>query len=81
MSQLKGFQFVTTLFLLFKNMENEDKTKYVILFKLKSRNSCQLKFHQLCVSINLHYNYIKHTKNLGKRSGWIIDSVIDHNIS
>ena len=26
------------------------------------------------VSINLFYNHIKHTKILGKGSGWIIDS-------
>ena len=31
--------------------------------------------------INLHYNYNKHTKSLGKDSGWIIDSVLDHAIS
>ena len=30
---------------------------------------------------NLFYNYIKHTKTIGKGSGWIIDSVIDHTIS
>ena len=28
MTQLKGFKFVTTLVLVFKNIENTDKTKY-----------------------------------------------------
>ena len=28
MTQLKGFQFVTTLVLVFKKIESEDKTKY-----------------------------------------------------
>ena len=28
MSQLKGFKFVTTLVLVFKNIESKDKTKY-----------------------------------------------------
>ena len=28
MSELRGFKFVTTLALVFKNIESEDKTKY-----------------------------------------------------
>lgn len=27
--------------------------------------------------MNLYYDYIKHTKYIGKGSGWVIDSVID----
>ena len=46
----------------------------MIFFTLKSRNNCQWKWHWLCFSIN----YVKQTKILGKGSGWIIDSVIEH---
>ena len=31
LTQLKGFKFVTTLVLMFKNRESKDKTKYEIL--------------------------------------------------
>ena len=32
-------------------------------------------------SIPHTYSYIKYTKNVGKSSDWIVDSVIDHNIN
>ena len=32
MSGLKGFKFVTTIVLLFKNIENEDEIKYDIFY-------------------------------------------------
>ena len=37
LTQLKGFKFVTTLVLMFRKTESEDKFS----FKLKSRNYCQ----------------------------------------
>ena len=39
-TELRGFKFVTTLVLVFKKIESEDKTKeWHILFKLKSGNN------------------------------------------
>ena len=48
------------------------------LFKLKSRNDYQWKWHWSCVSINSYYKHIRYTKFIRKRTGWIIDLVIDH---
>ena len=33
---------------------------------------------RVILMMHLYYDYIKHTKKLGKGSGWIIDSVLDH---
>ena len=56
-TQLKGFKFVTTLVLAFKNMKAKIKQSMTIFIQAQ-----------------------KH-KSLGKGSGWIIDSAIDHTIS
>ena len=37
LTQLKGFKFVTTLLLVFENIENEDKTKIIWQLKIKWR--------------------------------------------
>ena len=42
LTQLKGFKFVTTLLLVFKKIESEDKTKYDNVYSsFKSRNNHQ----------------------------------------
>ena len=82
MSQLRGFKFVTTLVLVLKKIESEDKTKYdnfyssskaeIIINESDIENVFKLIYTTIIANIQ---------KSLGKGSGWIIDSVIDHSIS
>ena len=74
---------MTPLALVFKNIENQDKTKYDTFYShLNNRNNYQWKRHWWCVSINLYTTIISNIqKSLEKGSGWIIDSPIDHTIS
>ena len=60
--QLKGFAFVTTLALVFKKIESKDKKNIEIFIQVQKRNNYQWKWHWWCASINLYYNYHKHTK-------------------
>ena len=81
-TQLKGFKFVTTLVLVFKKIESEDKTKYdnfypsskaeIIVNESDIDNVFQSIYNTIITNIQ---------KSLGKGSGWIIDSVINHTIS
>ena len=50
LTQLKGFQFATTLLLLFIKI-GEDKTKY--------GNFCSISKAEIIITINLHYSYNK----------------------
>ena len=82
MSQLRGFKFATTLVLVLKKIESEDKTKYdnfyssskaeIIINESDIENVFKLIYTTIIANIQ---------KSLGKGSGWIIDSVIDHSIS
>ena len=82
MAQLKGFKFVTALVLVFKKIESEDKTNYdnfyssskveIIIDKSDIDDVFQSIYTTIIVNIQ---------KFLGKCSGWISDSVIDHTIS
>ena len=89
MTQLKGFKFVTTLVLVFKKrvlvfkkIEKENKTKYdnfysssnakIIIYESDIDDVFQSIFSTIISNIQ---------KSLGKGSGWIIDSVIEHTIS
>ena len=82
LTHLKGFKFVTTLVLVLKKIENEDKTKYDnFCFSLKAGtviNDSDIDdvFPSIYITV-----ITKIQKSLGKGSGWIIDSVIDHTIS
>ena len=76
MAQLKGFKFVTTLVLVFKMTESEDK----FLFNLESRSNYQRKWHERWVSINITV-ITSMQKSLGKVLDWTIDWVVDHAIS
>ena len=81
MTHLKGFTFMTTLVLVFEKIKSEDKTKYgTFLFKLKSINNYQWKWHCQCIS---KYNtlvgssYIKLPKELDHpRIAWIIFKIL-----
>ena len=78
MTQLKGFKFVTTLVLVFKKIESVDDTFYsnskaeIII----NESDIDDVFKSICTIIISNIQ-----KSLGKGSGWIIDSVIDHNVS
>ena len=82
MTQLKGLKFVTTLVLVFKIIESEDKTKHDTFY---SNSEAEIiisdsDIYDVCQSIyTTIISNIK--KSLGKGSGWISDSVIDHTIS
>ena len=81
-NQLGGFKFVATLVLVFKKTENKDKTKYENFYSSSKA--------ELIINESDIYNAFKSIyttiianikKSLGKGSGWIIDSVIDHTSS
>ena len=82
MTEVKGFKFVTTLVLVFKKIEREDKTKFDN-FYLSSK--AEIIIHESDVDPVFQSIYTTIITNiqesLGKGSGWIIDSVIDHTIS
>ena len=80
LTQLKGFKFVATL--VFKKIESEDKTKYDNFYssskveKVINESDIDDVFQSICTAI-----ITNRQKSLGKGSGWIIYSVIDHTIS
>ena len=82
LSQLSGFKFVPTLALLFKKIESKDKTNYDNFYSsskaeiIINENNIDDVFKSIYTAIITNIQ-----KSLGKGSGWIIDSVIDHTIS
>ena len=82
MTQLKGFKFVTTLVLLFKKIENEDKTSYDTFYS-NSKTEMIINDSDIDKLFQSDHTTIIAIKQkcLGKGSGWINDSVIDHTIS
>ena len=82
MTQLKGFNFVITLVLVFKKIENEDKTKYGTFY---SHSKAETIIHESDIDDVFKSIYItvisNIQKSLGKGSGWITDSAKDHDIS
>ena len=81
LTQLKGFKFVTTLVLVFKKIESEGKTKYGTFY---SNSKAEIIINESDIDDifeSVYTTIISNIqKSLGKGSGWIIDSVIDHNI-
>ena len=77
LNQLKGFKFVTTLVLVFKKIESEDKTKYDSKAKTIINESDIDDVFELIYTTTIS-NIIP--KSLWKSSGRIINSVIDHSI-
>ena len=82
MTQLKGFEFVATVVLVFKTTESEDKTTYDTFYSslkveiiINKRDIDDL-FQSVYTTIISNMQ-----KSLGKGSGWITDSFIDHTIS
>ena len=65
---------------MFKKIKSQDKTKYDNFHSsLKAEiiiNEIDDVFKSICITVRTNIQ-----KSLGKGSGWIIDSVIDHTIS
>ena len=70
------------LVLVLKNIESEDKTKYDTFY---SDSKAEIIINESDIDDVFESTYTTVISNiqkyLGKRSGWITDSVIDHNIS
>ena len=73
---------MTTLVLVFKKIESEDKTKYDT-FSSSSKGEIIINESDIDDVFQSIYTTIitNIQKSLGKGSGWIIDSIIDHTIS
>ena len=75
MTQLEGFKFVTTLVLVFKKIESEDKTKYDTFYSnskaeiIISESDIDDVFQSMDTTTISNIQ-----KSLEKGSGWIIDS-------
>ena len=81
MTELKGFKFMTILCLGFKKKkEIYDETKYSTFYLNSEKIINKSDIRDVLESI---YNMIISNiqKSLGKWLGWIIDSVIDHDIN
>ena len=77
LTELRGFKFVATLVLVFKKIESDNKAKYDTFC---SNSKAEVIINKN--GINLYYSYIKNIQTiLRNRLGWIIDSVIEHNIN
>ena len=81
-SELRGFKFMTTLVLEFKKIESEDKIKYDTFYS-NSKAEVIINDSGIDDVFELLYTTIipNIQKSVGKGSGWILDSVIDHTIS
>ena len=82
LSRLRRFKFVTTLVLEFQKMKNDDK---IIYSNFDSNSKAETIFTEndiVDVFESIYITVISNIqKSLGQRSGWIIISVIDHNIN
>ena len=82
LTQLEGFKFVTTLALVFEKVKSEDKAKYDTFFSI-SKAGIVINESDIDDVFQLIYTTVIQNmrKSLGKRSGLIIDSIIDNTIS
>ena len=73
---------MTTLVLVFKRIEIEDKTKFDKSY-LRSKAEIIINESDIDDAFESIYSTVISNiqKSLGKGSGWLIDSVIDHTIS
>ena len=82
MTESREFKFVTTLVSEFKKIECDDETKYDTFY---SNSKAEIIVNESDIDdvFQSIYSIIMSNiqKSLRKCSGWIIDSVIDHNIS
>ena len=72
MTELRGFKFVTTLVLVFKKVESEDKTKYGTFY---SNSKAEIIINESDINDmfkSIYTTFISNIqKSLGKDSGWI----------
>ena len=81
-SELRGFKFVTTLVLVFKKIESEDKTKYDTFYSNSKAGVFTNESNIDDIFQSIYTTIISNIqKSLGKGSDRIIDSVIDHTVS
>ena len=82
LTQLKDFKLVTTLVLVFKKIESENKTKYDNFYS-SSKEEMIINGSGIDDTFQPIYTIIitNIRKSLWKGSGWIIDSVINNTIS
>ena len=82
LSELRGFKFLITLGLVFKKIESDDKTKYYSFHSSSKTEIIIIESDIDDVFKSIYTTVISNIlKPLGKGSGWIIDSVIEHNVS
>ena len=83
LSKLKGCKFVTSLVLVFKKIESQDKTKF---HNFHSSSKAEIIINESEIDDVFESIYSAIISNIqkslgeGKGSSWIIDSVIDHTI-
>ena len=77
-----AIKFVTTLVLVFKKIESEDKTKYDNFY---SSSKAEIIINKSDIDVVFQSIYTRIITNIkkssGKGSGWIMDSEIDHTFS
>ena len=77
MTQIKGFKFATTLVLVFRWIESDDKTKYDTFY---SHSKAETVINESGINSEFESVYSAFISNIqksvGKSSGWVIYSVI-----
>ena len=81
MSKLKGFKFVTTLVLVFKKIESEDRTKCDNFYSSPKTEIIINESDIDDVFQSVHTTIMSNMQKSLEGSGWIIDSVIDQTIN
>ena len=83
MTEVRGFKFVTTLVLVLKEIESQDKAKYDTFYS-HSKAEIIITESDIDDSVfkSIYATVISNIQNfLVKESDWITDSVIEHNIN
>ena len=82
LSELRGFKFMATSVFELKKIENDIKTKFSTFY---SNSKAEKSINESDINVMFESIYTTIMSNmqkfLGKDSGWIIDSVIDHTIN
>ena len=82
LSELRGFTFVTTLVLEFVKIEGDDETTYSTFYSNLKAETFNNESDIDDVFESIYITIISNIQNsLGKGSGWMIDSVIDHTVN
>ena len=82
MTKLKEFKSITALVLVFKKIRSKDKTKYDTFYSNSEAETIINESDIDDVFKSIYTTIISNIqKSLGNDSGWIVDSVIDHNVS